>query len=89
MWSEGFEKQIEANKALADEAISKLPAINANIQQAVGKNAQTQGVLDNVAGDYNQALDHAKKLGDALQGIKVRLLTQEHSENIDSDKQYS
>ncbi|XP_061099731.1 laminin subunit gamma-2 [Conger conger] len=66
----GFDTQIDANKDLADKAISKLPAINATIQEAVGKNAQTQGVLDSVAGDYKQALDSVKELDNALQGMK-------------------
>lgn len=67
----GFDEQIDANKALADEAIGKLPAINATIQKAVGKNSQTQGILDSVAGGYNQALETVSKLTNALEGMKV------------------
>ncbi|KAJ8270241.1 hypothetical protein GJAV_G00112020 [Gymnothorax javanicus] len=66
----GFDEQIAANKALAAEASSRLPAINATIQQAVGKNAQTQNILDSVNGDYRQALDTYGKLVGALKGLE-------------------
>lgn len=84
MCSEGFDQQIDANKALADQAISRLPAINATIQQAVGKNVQTQGILNSVAGDYEQALNTVKELSGALQEFKVCLLAHEPSKLMDS-----
>ncbi|KAJ8390414.1 hypothetical protein AAFF_G00108080 [Aldrovandia affinis] len=67
----GFEDQINTNKAAADEAIEKLPAINATIQNAIGKNSQTQRILDNVDGDYNKALETISQLGDAVAQIEA------------------
>ncbi|KAJ8357309.1 hypothetical protein SKAU_G00201030 [Synaphobranchus kaupii] len=66
----GFDKQIDANKALADEAIKRLPAIKANIKQAVDKNSQIQGILDNVDGNFRQAQETSNMLDDAVDGLK-------------------
>ncbi|XP_062337108.1 laminin subunit gamma-2 isoform X1 [Osmerus eperlanus] len=51
----GFDDQISKNKALADEAIKKLPSINATIQQAVGNNSETLFIIGSVSGDYDDA----------------------------------
>ncbi|KAM4605768.1 laminin subunit gamma-2 [Polymixia lowei] len=66
----GFDKQIDDNRALAEEAIKRLPAINATIQQAVESNAQTLSVLGNVAGDYSDALGTISQLETVVSGLE-------------------
>ncbi|XP_070974306.1 laminin subunit gamma-2 [Oncorhynchus clarkii lewisi] len=58
----GFDGQINKNKALADEAIKKLPGINATIHQAVGNNSETLFIIGSVSGDYNDALGTVSSL---------------------------
>ncbi|CAB1326185.1 unnamed protein product [Coregonus sp. 'balchen'] len=58
----GFDGQISKNKALADEAIKRLPGINATIQQAVGDNSETLFIIGSVSGDYNDALGTVSSL---------------------------
>ncbi|XP_071782542.2 laminin subunit gamma-2 [Centroberyx gerrardi] len=52
----GFDQQIDVSRALADDAIKKLPAINATIRQAVDNNGKTLSIMGAVGGDYNDAL---------------------------------
>ncbi|XP_035655955.1 laminin subunit gamma-2-like [Oncorhynchus keta] len=58
----GFDGQISKNKALADEAIKRLPGINATIQQAVGNNSETLFIIGSVSDDYNDALGTFSRL---------------------------
>ncbi|KAM4728868.1 laminin subunit gamma-2 [Anableps anableps] len=52
----GFDKQISDSKALADDAIKRLPGINSTIQEAVGKNIETQSALDKASKDADKAM---------------------------------
>lgn len=63
---QGFDDKISKNKALADDAISKLPAIKATIQDAVDTNAKTTSVLDSVDKPYNGALVTVSLLEDIV-----------------------
>ncbi|KAF5900958.1 laminin subunit gamma-2-like, partial [Clarias magur] len=53
----GFETQIDNSKALADDALSKLPIISEIIKTAVVNNDKTQGILDQM-GDYSDAFNN-------------------------------
>ncbi|KAM4551911.1 laminin subunit gamma-2 [Odontesthes bonariensis] len=53
----GFDQQINSSKALADEAIKRLPGINDIIQQAVKDNTKTESVLEDVSEETNNALE--------------------------------
>lgn len=53
----GFDDQINNNKKLADEAIKKLPGIEATIQKATADNTKTQDILDAMAVPYKEAQD--------------------------------
>ncbi|XP_038125963.1 laminin subunit gamma-2 [Cyprinodon tularosa] len=66
----GFDQQISDSKALANEAIARLPSINTTIQEAVRKNDETQSDLDKASGDYDKAvgnIDTLDKLANILQ----------------------
>lgn len=67
----GFDEQFDENKALADEAIKRLPGIKATIQQAVGSNSQAQLILAGVSGDYNGALGTVGKLETVVSHLEV------------------
>ncbi|XP_030629418.1 laminin subunit gamma-2 [Chanos chanos] len=58
-----FDNEFSGKKALADDAISRLPGINATIQQANRDNDQTQSVLDSLSDHYSEASDALGKLG--------------------------
>ncbi|XP_041960053.1 laminin subunit gamma-2 [Alosa sapidissima] len=62
----GFDDKISENKALAEDAISKLPGINGTIRNAVTTNAQTMSVLDSVDTPYNGALGTISTLGEIV-----------------------
>ncbi|XP_049930403.1 laminin subunit gamma-2 [Epinephelus moara] len=66
----GFDQQIDSSKALADEAINRLPSISGTIQQAVSNNAKTQSVLEDVSGDYSDALGNVDQLENLLRGLE-------------------
>ncbi|XP_056149191.1 laminin subunit gamma-2 [Lampris incognitus] len=66
----GFDGQIDKNRALADAAIQKLPAINATIQQAVGTNSQTLAILGSVSDDYSDALGTVSQLETVVSGLE-------------------
>lgn len=68
----GFDDKISKNKDLADDAISKLPAIKATIQDAVDTNAKTTSVLDSVDKPYNGALATVSTLEDIVTRLEVR-----------------
>ncbi|KAI5103910.1 laminin subunit gamma-2 [Silurus meridionalis] len=65
----GFETQINSNKALADDALSKLPIISGIIGKAVINNDKTQAVLDQM-GDYSDALAKLNQLNTSLANIE-------------------
>ena len=69
----GFDDQISKNKALADEAIKKLPSINATIQQAVGNNSETLFIIGSVSGDYDDALGTVNNLEAVVSQLEVNL----------------
>lgn len=68
----GYDDKISKNKALADDAISKLSAINATIKGAVDTNAETTSVLDSVDTPYNEALATAGSLEQIVTRLEVR-----------------
>ncbi|XP_036410209.1 laminin subunit gamma-2 isoform X2 [Megalops cyprinoides] len=80
-----FDKQISLNKAEAEEAIKRLPGINATIQQAVGSNSKTLLLLGNAEGDYSDALETVSKLDDALAGMQGAPDTLTASSNLLKD----
>uniref|UniRef100_A0A4W4EDL9 Laminin subunit gamma 2 n=1 Tax=Electrophorus electricus TaxID=8005 RepID=A0A4W4EDL9_ELEEL len=65
----GFEGQISRSKTLADEALRKLPIINATIQQATANNDKTQVVLDQLS-SYSDTLDALDKLNGTLAKVE-------------------
>ncbi|XP_062383791.1 laminin subunit gamma-2 [Sardina pilchardus] len=62
----GYDDKISENKALAEDAISKLPGISATIKDAVDTNTQTLSVLDSVDTPYNGALGTISTLGEIV-----------------------
>ncbi|XP_061776624.1 laminin subunit gamma-2 [Nerophis ophidion] len=67
----GFDQQIDSNKVLADNAIKRLPIINATIQRADKNNAETLALLSGVSEDSDQAMfsiNMLEKLIPALEG---------------------
>ncbi|XP_010751927.2 laminin subunit gamma-2 [Larimichthys crocea] len=66
----GFDQQIDSNKALADDAIKRLPGINATIQQAVSSNAETLSVLGDVSDGYNSALGTINVLENVVNNLE-------------------
>lgn len=65
----GFESQISNSQALANNALGKLPIINATIQKAVADNIKTQAVLDQLS-DYNDVLDTLFKLNSSIARVE-------------------
>lgn len=70
MFCLGFEVQINSSKALADEALSKLPIISRMIGKAAANNDATQAILDQL-GDYNDAQATLTKLSTSLAKVEV------------------
>lgn len=66
----GFEAQIESSKALADDALSKLPIISGIIGKAVANNDKTQAILDQL-GDYGDTLATLNKLNTSVAKVEV------------------
>ncbi|TKS79273.1 Laminin subunit gamma-2 [Collichthys lucidus] len=66
----GFDQQIDGNKALADDAIKRLPGINATIQQAVSSNAETLSVLGDVSDGYHSALGTINVLENVVNNLE-------------------
>ncbi|KAF3857613.1 hypothetical protein F7725_010814 [Dissostichus mawsoni] len=52
---DALQDTIDDSKSLADDAIKRLPGINATIQQAVSNNAETSGILGDVSADYDSS----------------------------------
>ncbi|KAI7809700.1 putative laminin subunit gamma-2, partial [Triplophysa rosa] len=72
----GFDDQINNNRKLADEAISKLPGIEATIQKATADNTKTQDILDAMAVPYKEAqdmIDALKNNAAQLEGLSGSL----------------
>lgn len=67
----GFEAQINSSKALADEYLTKLPAISGIIAKAVDNNDNTQGILDQL-GDFSDTVAMLNKLNTSLGKVEVR-----------------
>ncbi|KAM3866132.1 laminin subunit gamma-2 [Diretmus argenteus] len=67
----GFDQQIDGNKALADAAIKKLPAINATIQHAVANNSETLSLLGAVGRDYSDALGSVNLLENLVASLET------------------
>lgn len=67
----GFDQQISDSRALADGAIKRLPIINATIQEAVGKNDETQAALDKASKNYNTAMGTISMLDDVANSLQV------------------
>ncbi|XP_072544361.1 laminin subunit gamma-2 [Salminus brasiliensis] len=65
----GFEGQLNSGKALADEALGKLPIINNTIQQAKANNDKTRVVLGALS-NFNDALGNIEKLNSTLNKIE-------------------
>ncbi|PWA31086.1 hypothetical protein CCH79_00019986 [Gambusia affinis] len=65
----GFDQQIGDSKSGADEAVKRLPNISSTIQEAVGKNVQTQSVLDAASKDHDEAMGNIN----ALDGLAKNL----------------
>ncbi|XP_053089765.1 laminin subunit gamma-2 [Pangasianodon hypophthalmus] len=65
----GFETQINSSKALADDALSKLPIISSIIGKAVVNNDKTQAILDQL-GDYSDAQAILNKLNISLAKVE-------------------
>ncbi|XP_035989424.1 laminin subunit gamma-2 [Fundulus heteroclitus] len=66
----GFDELIRGSKLLANEAIQRLPGINATIQDAGRKNGETQSVLETASKDFNKAMGNINtldSLADSLQ----------------------
>ncbi|KAE8290464.1 Laminin subunit gamma-1 Precursor [Larimichthys crocea] len=57
-------------QALADDAIKRLPGINATIQQAVSSNAETLSVLGDVSDGYNSALGTINVLENVVNNLE-------------------
>lgn len=66
----GFEAQIDSSKALADEALSRLPIISGIIGKAVANNDKTQAILDQM-GDYSDVMATFNKINDSLDNVEV------------------
>ncbi|TKS79276.1 Laminin subunit gamma-1 [Collichthys lucidus] len=66
----GFDQQIDGNKALADDAIKRLPGINATIQQAVSSNAETLSVLGDLSDGYHSALGTINVLENVVNNLE-------------------
>ncbi|KAG7329883.1 hypothetical protein KOW79_006105 [Hemibagrus wyckioides] len=65
----GFEAQIDSSKALADEALSRLPIISGIIGKAVANNDKTQAILDQM-GDYSDVMATLSKINDSLDNVE-------------------
>ncbi|KAF3698526.1 Laminin subunit gamma-2 [Channa argus] len=59
----GFDQQIGGSRTQAADAIKRLPAISATIQQAVSGNAETQSVLDDLFDTFSTAKGTISQLG--------------------------
>ncbi|KAK5860490.1 hypothetical protein PBY51_021964 [Eleginops maclovinus] len=66
----GFDQQIDGSKTLSDDAIKRLPGINATIQQAVSNNGETTGLLRDVTADYNKSTETITLLDNLANGLK-------------------
>lgn len=66
----GFDQQISDSRALADEAIKRLPGINATIQEAVGKNGETQAALDKASKNFNTAMGTISMLDGVVNSLQ-------------------
>ncbi|KAM8849949.1 laminin subunit gamma-2 isoform 2-T2 [Spinachia spinachia] len=66
----GFDQQIEDSKALADTAIQRLPGINATVQQAVRKNADTDAILRDLSKDFDRAHETVGVLEDRVNDLE-------------------
>ncbi|XP_024857820.2 laminin subunit gamma-2 [Kryptolebias marmoratus] len=71
----GFDQQIDLSKGQAEDAIKRLPGINATVQKAVGNNAETQAVLDSVSEDYNKALITINSLDNVANNLEEMLVS--------------
>ncbi|TSO57285.1 Laminin subunit gamma-2 [Bagarius yarrelli] len=65
----GFETQIINSKALADDALSRLPIISGIIGKAVVNNHKTQAILDQM-GDYSDTFATLNKLNSSLDNLE-------------------
>ncbi|XP_017326854.2 laminin subunit gamma-2 [Ictalurus punctatus] len=65
----GFEAQLNSSKALADDALSKLPIISGIIGKAMVNNDKTQAILDQL-GDFSDALGTLDKLNISLAKVE-------------------
>ncbi|XP_034038770.1 laminin subunit gamma-1 [Thalassophryne amazonica] len=70
---QGFDKQVDDSKALADAAIKRLPGISSTIQQAVKDNADTQSIFRDVSEDYSDALKSIGLLDDLANSLEDTL----------------
>ncbi|KAM6918887.1 laminin subunit gamma-1 [Xenentodon cancila] len=56
-----FDRRVNDNKTAAEEALKKIPVINATIQAAVGKTRQAEAALGNAAADAREAKEKAQQ----------------------------
>ncbi|GAA6228356.1 laminin subunit gamma-2 [Lates japonicus] len=66
----GFDQQIDVSRTDADDAIKRLPGINTTIQQAVGSNAKTLSMLEDMSDNYNNALGTISELEGLVNGLE-------------------
>ncbi|KAK2860991.1 hypothetical protein Q7C36_005157 [Tachysurus vachellii] len=77
----GFEAQIDSSKALADEALSRLPIISGIIGKAVTNNDKTQDILDQMGG-YSDSLATLNKLNISLDNLEKLYSSLPSSSNL-------
>lgn len=69
-----FDKRVNDNKTAAEEALKKIPLINATIQAASQKTRQAEAALGNAAADAREAktkAEEAERIASNVQKVKT------------------